>query len=92
MFWVEHLPWDYGVELHQEWNKIKVAFQPLPMADIMGSVKALHDEPEQVPLKEVASPESCPTFGPHPNTHVADFDFKKKMSIFPSSSIWETFL
>ena len=38
MFWVEHLPWDYGVELHQEGNNIEVAFQPLPSADIMASV------------------------------------------------------
>ena len=25
-FWVEHLPWDYGVELHQEGNNTEVAF------------------------------------------------------------------
>ena len=39
IFWVEHLPWDYGVELYQEGNNIEVAFQPLPLAGIMASVK-----------------------------------------------------
>ena len=58
MFWVEHFPWDYGVELHQKGNNIEVAFQPLPSADIMASVKVVHDEPDQVPLKE-ASQEPC---------------------------------
>ena len=56
IFGVEHLPWDYGVELHQEGNKIEVAFQPLPMADIMASVKAVHNKPDKLPLKEEASP------------------------------------
>ena len=53
-FWVEHLPWDYGVELHQEGNNIEVAFQPLSLADIITSVKAVHNEPDQVPLKEAS--------------------------------------
>ena len=44
IFWVEHLPWEYGVELYHEGNNIEVAFQPLPLADIMASGKAVHDE------------------------------------------------
>ena len=44
-FWVEHLPWDYGVEFNQEGQKIEVAFQPIPTNDIMASVQALHKEP-----------------------------------------------
>ena len=78
IFWVEHLPRDYGVELHQEGDNIEVAFQPLPLADIMASVKVVHNEPDQVPLKE-ASQEPHPTFGSNPNTQAADFDFKKEV-------------
>ena len=48
------------------------------MADIMASLKEVHDEPDKVPSKEEASPEPCPTFGPCSNTQVANFDFKKK--------------
>ena len=77
-FGVEHLPWDYGVEFHQEGNEIDVAFQPLPMADIMASVKVVHNGPDQVPLNEEAIPEPLPTFRPCPNTQVANFDLKKK--------------
>ena len=44
----------------------------------MASLKAVHDEPDKVPSKE-ASQEPHPTFGPHPNTQVADFDFKKEI-------------
>ena len=40
------------MELHQEGDKIEVVFQPLPMADIMASVKVVHDEPDKVPSKE----------------------------------------
>ena len=78
IFWVDHLPWDYGVEFHQEENTIEVVFKPLPMADIMALVKVVHDEPDKVPLKKEASPEPCPTFGPHSNTLAANFDFKKR--------------
>ena len=81
-FWVEHLPWDYGVELHQEGNNIEVAFQPLPSVDVMASVKVVHDEPNQVPSKETRQ-EPHPTFVPHPNTQVADFDFKKEVESLP---------
>ena len=35
IYWVEHLPWDYGVEFCQQGKSIEVAFQPLPLADIM---------------------------------------------------------
>ena len=82
IFWVEHLLWDYEVELHQEGNNREVAFQPLPLADIMASMKVVHNEPNQVPLKE-ASQESHLAFGPHPNTHAADFNFKKEVECFP---------
>ena len=78
IFWVEHMPWDYGVELNQEGNKIEVAFQPLPLADIMASMKAVYNEPGKASLKEEASQEPHPTFGQHPNTQVADLDFEKK--------------
>ena len=59
-----------------------MAFQPLPLADIMTSVKVVLDEPEEVPLKE-ASQEPHPTFGPCPNTQVADFNFKKEVEHLP---------
>ena len=72
IFGVEHLPWDYGVDFHQEGNEIEVAFQPLPVADIIASVKAAHDEPDKVPSKEEACQEPHPTFPPHPNTQAAD--------------------
>ena len=77
----ETSPMGLWVELHEEGDKIEVAFQPLPRADIMASVKAVHDEPDQVPSKEEASPELYLTFGPHPNTQVADFDLKKEIRV-----------
>ena len=49
------------------------------MADIMASVKAVHDEPDKVPSKEEASPETHPTMGPHPGNQAADFDLKKDL-------------
>ena len=49
------------------------------MAHIMASVEAVHNEPDKVPLKEEASPEPHPTFGPHANTQTADFEFKKEI-------------
>ena len=57
---MQHLPWDYRVEFHQERVKIEVVFQPL-LADIMASVKAAHNVTDNVPLKE-ASPEPHPSF------------------------------
>ena len=78
IYWAEHLPWDYGIELHQEGENIQVAFQPLPPADIMATVKNVHDEPDTKPSKE-ANKEPHPTFGPHPNIKVADFDYQKEV-------------
>ena len=75
---MEHHPWDYGVELHEEGNKIEVAFQSLPMADIMGSVNAVHDKPDQVSLKEKASPDPHPTYGLNSNTQWLISILKKK--------------
>ena len=75
---VEHLPWDYGVELQHHGDKIEVAFQPLPLADIMATVKSVHDEPGTKP-----STEPHPTFGPHPNTSAADFDFQQEVECLP---------
>ena len=46
-FWVQHIPWKYGIELHQEGDIIEVAFHPLPMADIMASVTVVHNEPDK---------------------------------------------
>ena len=82
IYWVEHLPWDYGFELHQQGENIEVAFQPLPLAEIMATVKAVHDESDQMQLKE-ANKKPCPTFGPHPNTKVAGFDFQKELEHLP---------
>ena len=82
-FLVEHLPWDYGEEFHQEGNKIEVALQPLSMAAIMASVKVVHNEPYQAPSKGEASPEPHPTFGSCPNTQAADFDFQKEIEHLP---------
>ena len=76
IYWGEHLPWDYGVELHQEGENIEVAFQALPPADFMAIVKAVHNEPDPMPSKE-ANKEPHPTFGPHSYTKVADIDFQK---------------
>ena len=75
---VEHLPWDYGVEFQHQGNNIEVAFQPIPPGDIMATVKLAHDEPCTKP-----SAESCPTFGPCPNTSAADFDFHQEVECLP---------
>ena len=57
-----------------------MAFQSIPMADSMASVQAVHNEPDKMPsVKEEASQEPCPTFGPCSNTHVADFNFEKEV-------------
>ena len=65
------------IELHQEGNNIEVAFQLLPLAGIMASVKAVHDELDQVTLKE-ASQEPCLTFGPIPILKQKILILKKK--------------
>ena len=76
IYWVEHLPGDYGVEFHQQGKNVEVSFQPLSPADIMATVKAVHNEPDTKPATEnVKEPHS--TFGPHPNTDATDFDFQK---------------
>ena len=41
----------------------------------MATVKLFHDEPGTKPA------EPCPTFGPCPNTDVADFNFQQEESI-----------
>ena len=81
-FSIEHLPWDFGVELHCKGENIEVAFQPLPLANIMATVKAVYVEPDTKPSKE-ANNEPHPTFGPHSDTKVADFDFQKEVECLP---------
>ena len=82
IYWVEHLPWDCWVEFHQQGKIIEVAFQPLPLADIMATVNVVHDEPDTKPSNE-ANKEPCSTFGLCPNTDVADFDFQKEVEHLP---------
>ena len=78
IYWVEHLPWDYEVEFQHQGNNIEVTFQPIPLADIMATVKLVHDEPGTKP-----SAEPHPAFGPHPNTDVADFNFQQAVEHLP---------
>ena len=78
IYTVEHLPWDYGVEFQHDGDSVEVAFQLIPPADIMATVKSVHDEPDVKP-----SAEPCPTFGPRPNTSVADFNFKQEVEHLP---------
>ena len=78
IYTVEHLPWDYGVEFQHHGDSVEVAFQPIPPADIMATVESVHDEPDIKP-----SAEPCPTFGPNPNTSVADFNFKQEVECLP---------
>ena len=82
-FWVEHLPWDYGVEFHQEGQKIEVAFQPLPPADVMASTEMAHNEPDNMQSVKEASQDPCPTFGPCSHTQVVDFNFEKEVEHLP---------
>ena len=82
IYWVEHLPWDYGVEFHQQGKSIDVTFQPLPPGDVMAMVKAVHNEQDtKPPTQNIKEP--SPTFGPHPNTDAADFDFQKGVEHLP---------
>ena len=78
IYWVEHLPWDYGVEFQHQGKNIEVAFQPIPPADIMATVKSVHDEPGTK-----LSTEPHPTFGPHPNTDAAHFNFQQDVEGLP---------
>ena len=67
------------VRIPSRGQKIEVAFQPLPMADIIASVQVVMMNQVRVPpINEQASQEPHPTYGPHPNTQVADFNLKKK--------------
>ena len=63
-----------GLTFQHQGDKIEVAFQPVPLADIMAAVKSVHDEPG---AESSAAPR--PTFGPHPNTNVADFNFQQEV-------------
>ena len=78
IYLVEHLPWDYGVEFQHQGNNIEVAFQPIPPADIISTVKSVHDEPGTKPSADL-----YPTFGPCPNTSVADFNFQQEVECLP---------
>ena len=82
IYWVEHLPWDYGVEFQQQGNNIEVVVQPLPPADLLATVKLVHNEPDTMPANE-AKKEPHPTFGSCPNTDAADFDFQKEIEHLP---------
>ena len=75
---VEHLPWHYGVDFQHQGNNIEVAFQLIPLADITATVKSVHDEPGTK-----MSAEPCPTFGPHPYTSGAEFDFQLEVEHLP---------
>ena len=55
-----------------------MTFQPISLADIMATVKLVHNEPGTKP-----SAEPHPTFGPHPNTGAADFDFQQEVEHLP---------
>ena len=59
-----------------------MAFQQLPLTDIMATVEAVHDKGDTKPSME-ANKEPHPTFGPHPSTDVADFDFQKEVEYLP---------
>ena len=78
IYTVEHLPWNYGVKFQHHGDNIEVAFQPIPPADILAAVKLVHDEPGAE-----SSAEPHPTFGPCPNTSVADFNFKQEVEHLP---------
>ena len=52
IYWVEHLSWDYGVEFQQQGKNIEVAFQAIPLTDIMATVKLVHNEPGTKPSAE----------------------------------------
>ena len=60
-------------------QKIEVEFQSIPMAVIMASIQLVHNEPGPMPSGKEASQDPYPTFGPHPNTQVADFNFEKEV-------------
>ena len=85
---VEHIPWDYGVDFQHQGDKIEVAFQPIPVADIVANVKLVHNEPGTKP-----SAEPCPTFGPHLNTSAADFHFQQEVECLPFKlNLWDVHL
>ena len=48
----------------------------------MATVKAVQDESDTKPLKEV-NKEPHPKFGPHPHTNAVDFDFQKVAEHLP---------
>ena len=53
------------------------------MADILASVQVVHNESGEMSSGKEASQEPGPTFGPHPKTHAADFNFKKEVEHLP---------
>ena len=67
-----------GLTFQHQGDKIEVAFQPIPLADIMANVKLDHNEPGAEP-----SVEPHPTFGSHPNTSAADFNFQQEVECLP---------
>ena len=48
----------------------------------MATAKLVHNEPDPMPSKE-ANKEPHPTFGSHPNTNAADFNFQKEVEHLP---------
>ena len=59
-----------------------MAFQPLPLADIMATVKVVHNEPDTKPSKEANKEPHC-KFGPCPINNMAAFDFQKEVECLP---------
>ena len=78
IYWVEHLPWDYGVEFQQQWKKYRGCISANTTADIMATEKSVHDESGTKP-----SAEPHPTFGPCLNANVADFNFQQEVEYLP---------
>ena len=89
-FWMKHLLWDYRVEFHQEGQKIEVAFQPIPTADMMASVQVVHDEPDHIASKREKPVKSLtPHLDPIPVPKWLTSIFENKYTILPSSSAWD---
>ena len=49
----------------------------------MDSMQMVHEETDKMPSEKEVIQVSHPTFGPHPNTQVADFNFKKEVECLP---------
>ena len=72
---------------------MEMALQPMPIAEIIPLLQGVYNDPDPMPyVKKEANQEPQPTFGPIPIPEWLILILKRRLTIYPLGSIWETFI